>query len=195
MTDRPLVAEIVKATWVEPDGGGCVTLSECEALFDLAREVAHLNLPAIEIGSNIGRSGLSIAAGFASAASKSVLTTLDIVPRPSVAQYASSLGLSDYIRPLTAHSVEFSKTWTEPLGLVFVDGEHFPVEVVIADLDAYARFVVPGGVICGHDYRSHPGSVRPAVDSWLARADNIGIWSATLPGESGPDIFALRRSV
>ena len=59
------------------------------------------------------------------------------------------------------------------LDFVYIDASH-DYDSVVADLDAWADRVRPGGLLCGHDYwdgirGGHPYGVRRAVDEFCAR--------------------------
>ena len=59
--------------------------------------------------------------------------------------------LFEYVKPIKNISSEVLKTWNEPIGFLFVDGNH-AYEYVKADIIGYSKFVVPGGIIACHDY-------------------------------------------
>ena len=68
------------------------------------------------------------------------------------------------------------------LDFVFVDGAH-DRQSVINDINAWASKLVPGGILCGHDYGQPAewcSEVKPAVDFWCSQmcVDNL---------EVGPD--------
>jgi predicted O-methyltransferase YrrM len=49
-------------------------------------------------------------------------------------------------------SIEAARGWSQPVDLVFIDGDHSE-EGVAADWEAWQAFVVPGGVVVFHDAR------------------------------------------
>lgn len=67
--------------------------------------------------------------------------------------------------------------------MVFIDAEHTH-DAVVADIKAYLPKVMPGGMLCGHDYFSFPG-VRSAVHQvfgfkdWMCRDSNCS-WEVRL---------------
>lgn len=63
-------------------------------------------------------------------------------------------GLNNVI-PVRADSREVSKIWTQPIGLLFIDGAH-DFASVKADYDGFAGFVWRGGYLAMHD--ATPGS-------------------------------------
>lgn len=63
----------------------------------------------------------------------------------------SNMGLTQKIKVIKGNSVEIAKTWKEPIGLLFIDGNH-EYDSVKADYEAWHDLVVPGGHIAFHDY-------------------------------------------
>lgn len=84
----------------------------------------------------------------------------------------NSLGLVAKIKPIELPSLDVAKIWTEPIGLLWVDGNH--VEVA-ADLAAWLPFVIDGGLIAVHD--NNAPSIIAAV---TARDDMVEIERADL---------------
>jgi len=67
----------------------------------------------------------------------------------------------------------------ETFDMVFIDADH-RFEAVKADIAAWQPLVVPGGLLCGHDYDDHD-EVKRAVDEMLpgAKAEANSIWAIT----------------
>lgn len=61
-----------------------------------------------------------------------------------------SVNLEDFVVPLKGDSESVVKNWTEPIRLLFIDGDH-SYEAVEKDFKLWSRFVVPGGIIIFHD--------------------------------------------
>lgn len=59
-------------------------------------------------------------------------------------------GLEDHVVPVVGESTTVATYWRCPLGMVFIDAGHSFLEVR-ADFVAWARWVVPGGVLAFHD--------------------------------------------
>lgn len=59
-----------------------------------------------------------------------------------------NLGLSAKVRPINLPSLIVASVWTEPIGFLWIDGNHAEAK---ADLEAWLPFVVPGGLIGFHD--------------------------------------------
>lgn len=66
------------------------------------------------------------------------------------------MGLSDYVVPIVGKSREVSATWTKPIRLLFIDGDH-AYEQCAMDFQCWSPFVVPGGCIAFHDYGAWAG--------------------------------------
>ncbi len=77
------------------------------------------------------------------------------------------LGVAEKIRPINLSSLQVAKFWTEPIGLLLIDGDHDQAE---ADLTAWMPHVVDGGIVAMHD--SNYASVILAV---AGRADLVEI--------------------
>lgn len=58
--------------------------------------------------------------------------------------------------------------------MLWIDADHAYASV-LSDIDTYAPFVRPGGLVCGHDYNAHHPEVMRAVDERFgARVRTIG---------------------
>lgn len=61
--------------------------------------------------------------------------------------------------------------------MVFLDADH-RYEAVRADIVAYSRLLIPGGLLCGHDYSERWPGVVQAVDEFFPhRKKRSTIWS------------------
>lgn len=71
------------------------------------------------------------------------------------------------LRVMRLQSVSAATFFDRELNLVFVDGDH-GYEPVKQDIQAWEPLIVPGGILCGHDYGNPvvPG-VKQAVDELL----------------------------
>lgn len=68
-------------------------------------------------------------------------------------------GLEDWVQPIRAHSLQAVKDWTEPVRLIFIDGDH-SYGASLSDFRAWSPFVVTGGVLCLHDVGAWRGVTR-----------------------------------
>lgn len=58
--------------------------------------------------------------------------------------------VEDHVRPIRAASEDAVVGWTEPVRLLFIDGDH-DYESTKKDFELWSKFVTPGGYICFHD--------------------------------------------
>lgn len=58
--------------------------------------------------------------------------------------------ITDYVEPIVARSEDTVLTWTKPIRLLFIDGDH-SYEASKRDFDQWSPHVVPGGLIALHD--------------------------------------------
>jgi len=68
-------------------------------------------------------------------------------------------GVADYVIPLVMKSEEAVVGWSEPIRLLWIDGDH-SYEAVKKDFLLWEPFVAPGGVIAFHDTYSWEGPKR-----------------------------------
>jgi predicted O-methyltransferase YrrM len=151
----------------EPEAALLMTMA---VLSLLEQEVA----PLVEIGSYCGRSTVAIA-GAASAVTP-LARVYAIDPHEGCVSYTHDgtfltpatlerfhanirdAGLEAVVRPIVKRSYEVA--WTEPIGLLFIDGLH-DYENVSRDYAAFAPFVRPGGYVLFDDYNVlFPGVMR-----------------------------------
>lgn len=60
-------------------------------------------------------------------------------------------------------STEIAKVWSEPIGMLFIDGDH-SYEGCKGDYEAFASHVIPGGLIVFHDYNEACPGVQKVVE-------------------------------
>jgi predicted O-methyltransferase YrrM len=135
----------------------------------------------VEIGSFMGRSTVWLACGARHAGQGRVLS---IDPhagherpavRPDLDPYEAFLanvrqaGVADQVEPIRDTSQNVARRWNDPIRLLWIDGSH-AYEDVLADLEGFARHVIPGGHVALHDTRGRgfPG-VRKAMLEYFGR--------------------------
>ncbi len=130
--------------------------------------------PLLEVGSYCGKSAVYL--GAAARATGTVLVTVDhhrgseenqagwehhdatvVDPRtgrmdtlPFLRRTIEDAGLEDVVIAVVGQSTTVAAVWGSPLGLLFVDGGH-ALDVAMADYDAWASHVAPGGLLAIHD--------------------------------------------
>lgn len=73
------------------------------------------------------------------------------------------------IIPCRGESQTWAKVWPFPVSSVFIDADH-DYKPCLADIEAWWPHVLPGGVICGHDWLGFPG-VKQAVYEFCDRQE------------------------
>lgn len=134
----------------------------------------------VEIGSYMGRSTCCLALGSKSAHREQVYAIDHFIGSPEHQRGEASesaaivesgttfhkfqeniakLGLTDYVIPVKASSVEAAAGWTRPIRLLFIDGDH-SYEAARLDFETWAPHVVVGGVVAFHDINHFEGVTR-----------------------------------
>ena len=62
----------------------------------------------------------------------------------------SDLGLEDTVIPIVARSEVVARSWTTPLGMVFIDGGH-TFEAALTDYNCWTPHILSGGFLAIHD--------------------------------------------
>ena len=99
-------------------------------------------------------------------------------------------GLEDVVVAVIADSPTVARHWGTPLGLCFIDGGH-AYDVALADYEAWAPFVAPGGLLVFHDVFEDPaaGGQAPFL-VWKAAVDS----GSFAPVSTTGSLRVLRRT-
>lgn len=151
--------------------------------------------PLLEVGSYCGKSAVYL--GAAARATGTVLVTVDhhrgseenqagwehhdatvVDPRtgrmdtlPFLRRTIEDAGLEDVVVAVVGQSTTVAAVWGSPLGLLFVDGGH-ALDVAMADYDAWASHVAPGGLLAIHDVFPDPADGGQApFEVWQRAVD------------------------
>lgn len=151
--------------------------------------------PLLEVGSYCGKSAVYL--GAAARATGTVLVTVDhhrgseenqagwehhdatvVDPRtgrmdtlPFLRRTIEDAGLEDVVIAVVGQSTTVAALWGSPLGLLFVDGGH-ALDVAMADYDAWASHVAPGGLLAIHDVFPDPADGGQApFEVWQRAVD------------------------
>jgi hypothetical protein len=82
-------------------------------------------------------------------------------------------GVSDYVEPHVAYSTVAAGSWSRPIRLLWIDGDH-SYEGAKKDLDGFFPHLVSLGVVAFHDaLNAFPGPIRVFVEDVL-RSDRFG---------------------
>lgn len=68
-------------------------------------------------------------------------------------------GLTEWVDILVGSSADVSRGWSQPIRLLFIDGDH-SYDGAKADFVAWSPFVVPYGLVVFHDVRTWPGVTK-----------------------------------
>jgi predicted O-methyltransferase YrrM len=157
---------------------GFMPADEGRGLYEAGLVAGELG-PLLEIGTYCGKSAVYL--GAAARVRRTVLFTIDhhrgseemqsawehhdpdvVDPHtgrmdslPFFRRTIEEAGLEDVVIAIVGDSPTVAKHWTTPLGLVFIDGAHSD-EPAMADLDAWAPKLVPGGLLAIHDVFEDP---------------------------------------
>lgn len=163
---------------------GWLSGMEAEFLYEAARRVERGVI--LEIGSWQGRSTVALASGSRAGHgvpvyavdhfSGSIEHRVKAGDKPvwtfdAFTENVREAGVADLVRPIVAASTEAAKTFNEPIGLLFIDGDH-SYAGARGDYDAWVPKVLPGGTIAMHDTRprsSFDGPHRVVSESMYGR--------------------------
>lgn len=105
-------------------------------------------------------------------------------------------GVSANVRLIPSLTGDAAQYWSEPIDFLYVDADH-GYAGVCADLDAWAPFVKPGGLIVGDDYEHprYPGVKRAWDEFELASGITLTRYQSTPPLQGGVQmIYGFRGS-
>lgn len=163
----------IKQLQVAEDAIGFLYPEEGSALYRAGLDAARVG-PLLEIGGYCGKSAVYL--GAAAAAAGAILYSVDLHtgseehqpgeeffdPRlidpasgrvntlPHFLDTIHRADLDPAVVPLVGSSQDFALLWSEPLGLVFIDGGHSE-EAAHADLEGWEPHIAPGGLLAIHD--------------------------------------------
>ena len=139
---------------------------------------------ALEVGSFKGKSTCFIASSLHPSARLACVDTWrnDAMPYDSSGDVMSEFlgnvsGYRSAIEPHRGRSADVAASWTRPIDLLFIDGDH-SYEGCSSDLKAWLGFVKPGGWIACHD--SGEEGVARAISELLperVRGPEVNVWS------------------
>lgn len=140
---------------------GWLYVNEALALAQYAKNVHNC---IVEIGSYRGRStvlfgtfspeGIPVYAIDPHIASTGERTPFGNIDRAIFSYNVNHWQLSAKVRPINLASSQVAKVWNEPIGLLFIDGDH-SYECVKADLAGFIPHMAHDGVIACHDNNWH----------------------------------------
>lgn len=191
---------------------GFLAVDEAQRLMDLAMQVAALG-PVLEIGSYCGKSTIYL--GEACKQSGNSLFAVDhhrgseehqlgeeyhdsalfdvhinrMDSLPTFRRNVHLAGLEETVIPVVASSQQLAPLWATPLSMVFVDGGHSEAAALF-DCTAWAKHLVPGGILAVHDLFEQPEEGGQAPFNAFNAVLNTGQWELLAQVNS---LGALRR--
>lgn len=141
--------------------GGLMAPEEAETLHQLARDTADGCI--VEIGSYHGLSTVALAKGARRGHRVKVYavdpyvrftgplgTTFEPRNRRRLLQNLLLAGVADDVWCIHLQSEQAARGWREPVGLLWIDGDH-SYEGVRKDFDGWSPHLLPGGLLAFHD--------------------------------------------
>ena len=143
----------------------------------------------VEIGSYIGTSTISLAAAQKEKKGCKVVA-IDCSLHPNIHKNLERAGLSNWVELIEDFSCHVSKSWTKPIELLFIDGNHSYLATK-NDLSSWAPFIVEGGYVALHDYSScdYQGIHRAVYKVLLSKPEE---WRVVSDRDTG-SIIVLQR--
>ncbi len=177
---------------------GFLTKNEGQRLAELAMAVPKEHA-IVEVGSFKGKSACFLGMGSRMGESAPVYAVdlWDLNPDPQYASPAiyrrwheqiAQMNLKGFVTPIRYDSSIASEIFSDPIGVLFIDGDH-DHESVARDFLAWSPKVVPGGIVAFHDYRKARflEGVTKFVDEQVATSDQ---WSLE---EAVDSLLIVRR--
>lgn len=150
---------------------GWITTPEGEFLYSLARLCRSGCI--VEIGSWKGRSTYYLGMGSRHGKQPKVYAVDHFkgTPEsgPTLTEFLNNMeraGLSDLVVPIVEYSADAAKDFNEPIGVLFIDGDH-GYESVKQDYELWSPKVIKDGWIVFHDFRNEPGVRQVIIENGL----------------------------
>jgi predicted O-methyltransferase YrrM len=161
---------------------GFLTDEEGEILYKLAKDCLP-NTVIVEVGSWKGKSTIWLSRG---SQAGNNLKVFAVDPHTGSSEHnigrkvwtfdkfkenILNAGVSDVVIPLVQTSEDASRSFAEPVGLIFIDGAH-EYEKVNLDFELWFSKVKDGGIMAFHDTTNWPGP-RKVVEEKLFNSPNF----------------------
>lgn len=164
---------------------GMTAPDECLFLTELARDVQTGVI--VEIGSYRGRSTVALALGSKHGAGRPVFAVepherfsgeygAEFGPddRTAFGENVRRAGVESLVTLIGDRSEVAAGSWAEPIGLLWIDGDH-TYEAVRRDFDAWSPYLVDGARVAFHDStRAGLGPYRVVQEAMSAGAEKVG---------------------
>jgi len=143
-------------------------------LYSLARIGSRIGA-IVEIGSWKGKSTIWLAKGV-EAGVKQKVYAIDPHKGGSEEEFRRNIkkaGVEEIVLPVVVKSLDAVRNWKEPIGLLWIDGDH-SYESVRNDFLRWEPHVIEGGIIALHDTYSWEG-VRKVADDQILKVDKFQV--------------------
>jgi hypothetical protein len=157
-----------------------------EFLYTLAKSVPT-DGTIVEIGTCAGKSLISMAMARRSVIGSQV-HSIDIEKHPCVEKYIEKAGVKSWTHLIIGESTKVAQSWTKPIDLLFIDGDHRYVSVK-RDILAWSKWVKVNGMMAFHDYGNGTGVPRAIRNEILSHP---WLWQVISDREYG-SIFVVKR--
>lgn len=107
----------------------------------------------VEIGTNVGKSLIALAYG-QKITNGIPVTSIDIYEHHKIVENLQNAGVEDYANRIVLSSALIAKTWSKPVELLWIDGDHSYLGVC-TDIKNWVKHVIVGGYVVFHDYPGH----------------------------------------
>lgn len=166
---------------------GMTSVAEAKLLYRLASEVRQGCI--VEVGAYRGRSSIALALGAANSSAHPVVFSLDphvefhgamgghFGPWDRTAYLRNLIraGVTETVRPISLSAEVVREGWNEPIGLLWLDGDH-TYEGVKRDLEAFEPWLVAGAIVAFDDSttpQSGPDKLLAELDGELWQRKEI----------------------
>jgi len=166
---------------------GQMAPEETELLYDLARDAAGGSI--VEVGTFRGRSTVALALGGRAGRGARVYAVDPFLPfvgacggrfgpadRTHLLRHLLLAGVAEDVWLLHLPSAQAAAGWTEPIALLWLDGDH-TYEAVRRDVASWGQFVTPRGTIAFHDSLDRQLGPSRVVDELVASGgfERVGV--------------------
>lgn len=153
---------------------GLIHPREGQLLYVLARRAARIG-PIVEIGAYLGKSTWYLARGLIDASSPHRVVSIDPFPDGHLDRFRRELsarGVLDRVDARVGLSHEVVTSFDEPVGLLWIDGDH-AYRSVRRDFDEWFPKLAPGGWVAFHDTVNVWEGPTRLVRELLPRRDDL----------------------
>ena len=150
-----------------------LTIMEVRTLRSWVKKLGSKDQIAINIGAGAGTSALALLEGHPQL--RVVSIDYDPLRLRDEKTAVYDAGFNGRLAQICNDSAEEGRSWTLPVDLVFIDGDH-TYDHVKADLQSWMPHIRDGGILCGHDYGWDKwDGVKQAFDEETIGLSRVGL--------------------